>query len=195
MNEEQVVEKIEPDPNVIPLPASVGPRGMIGKLRDKMLIQVGADANDPDSFIHGPADVPLTPALAMAHMSKFANVNDIKHWLARNFPKLVEGKPHLAPRTSVRLTPREQMEQSVSRAREINTARMRSQGDRAAPQEGLSTEDVGALIDAKIQQATAPIAAAVNQIAEALGVGVSLKPPTAVPNTSRPSNGRRGNRR
>lgn len=95
----------EPDENVTPLPTKVGPRTFVARLRGGYYIQVGADPNDPDSFIQGPADVPLTPKLAMAHMAKWENPNVVKEWLAANYPRLVDGKPWFRPRSGQRRLP------------------------------------------------------------------------------------------
>ncbi len=91
----------EPDPNVTPLPRS-GKGTYIARLRAGFHIQVGADANDADSFIQGPCDVPINGKMAIAHMAKWESPNAVKEWLAREHPKLVAGKPWLAPRQGSR---------------------------------------------------------------------------------------------
>lgn len=92
----------EPDPNVIPLPSRVGKNTFVARLRAGLHIQVAADPNDADSFIHGPAEVPLTPKMAIAHMSKWEDPNAVKEWLAREHPALVAGKLNLQPRPKLR---------------------------------------------------------------------------------------------
>lgn len=208
MAEEKNTTAAEPDPNVIPLPRNLK-SGMIGKLRGGMMIQTGSDSNDPDSFIHGPADVPLTPALAIAHMSKWANCNEIKFWLHDNYPKLVDGKPHLAPRTNRRLTPGERLDRTVDQAREINEQRGTLPGahrarEYAAPRESMTAEDIAAIAGQAaadvVSAAVAPMVKAINQLSAAIGVEGITAPelkasPAKVPPVRRAAPAARSRRR
>jgi hypothetical protein len=157
------------DENVTPLPTNVGRKNLIARLRKGMHIQVGSDANDPASFIFGPADVPLTPKMAIANMAKWENPNDVKVWLAREYPKLVEGKPNLLPRTKRRQTPQERFDTVVNGAREQNLAR------RTLPGDGVSRAEVGQMINA----AVAPLAEGINRLLANAGQPARIGPERA----------------
>jgi hypothetical protein len=117
----EVDEDILDDPNITPLHDEDEQRRgnrqgnvMVGLLRQGYAIQIGADSNDPDAFIHGPAKVPLTKKLATAHLCKFDNVREIRLWLVERY-----GLTQYAPGPR-RLSAAERLDQDVERASKIN---------------------------------------------------------------------------
>ena len=159
MSNVPVISVPEPDPNVTPLPTTVGKHTFFARLRAGLHIQVGSDPNDPGSFIYGPADVPVNPQMAIAHMAKWEDPNAVKKWLAQHHPKLVAGKPHLLPMTQKRLTPRERMDRDVAQAEAINGTGKQNKG--------LTPEDVRTMVKAQV----APLQKQLDQIVELLTKG------------------------
>lgn len=151
----------ELDPNITPIPTHVGKNTFFVRLRAGYHIQTGSDPNDKDSFLHGPIDLPVTPAMAIAHMSKWEDPNAVKMWLSTAHPKLIMGKPHLQPRREKRITPQERLDKDIKAAQALNASR-----DNGASG-GVSIEEVKALIRAQFK----PLQAQMDQVLSALGAG------------------------
>ena len=152
------------------------PKNLTGRLRRGYMIQVAGDPNDPEAFIKGPSEVPLTAKIALNNMVKWDNVGEVKTWLRE-----WHGIPVFAQQK--RLTPNEEYEQALKTARDINVGK-------AATAAGMSKEEIAILgreIGTAIATSLAPVIT--KSVVEALGSVTDEEEPAP----ARPA--RRGRRR